>query len=94
MKKCLNKYRQIADTYNKLIQNDIVKRCVEETDREPSPTCRQLWDLLHHPVQHKQKKRIRPVTNAASIYKGHSLNKAPPTGPDLLCNIVGLLLRF
>ena len=70
------------------------KGYVEETDREPSPTCSQLWYLPHHPVEHKQKKKIRRVTNAASIYKGHSLNKALLTGPDLLCSLVGLLLSF
>ena len=37
---------------------------------------------------------IRRVTNAESIYKRHSLNKALLTGPDLLCSLVGLLLRF
>ena len=40
------------------------------------------------------KKKVRRVTNAASVYKGHSLNKAVLTGPDLLCSLVGLLLRF
>ena len=38
--------------------------------------------------------KIRRVTNAASIYKGHSLNRALLAGPDILCNLVGLLLRF
>ena len=94
LEKRLNEDRQLADTYNSLIQNDIVKGYVEETNREPSPTCNQLWHVSHHPVQHKQKKKIRRVTNAASIYKGHSLNKALLTGPDLLCSLVGLLLRF
>ena len=94
LEKRLNEDKQLADTYSSLIQNDIVKGHVEETDREPSPTCSQLRYLPHHPVQHKQKKKIRRVTNAASIYKGHSLNKALLTGPDLLCSLVGLLLRF
>ena len=40
------------------------------------------------------KKKIRQVTNAASVYKGHSHNKALLTGPNLLCSLVGLLLRF
>ena len=53
----------------------------------------QLWNLPHHPDEHK-KKKVRLVTNAASVYKGHSLNKALLTGPDLLCSLVGLLLRF
>ena len=94
LEKRLNEDRQLADTYNSLIQNNIVKGYVEETNREPSPTCNQLWYLPHQPVQHKQKKKIRRVTKAASIYKGHSLNKALLTGPDLLCSLVGLLLRF
>ena len=34
--KRLNEDRQLADTYNTLIQNDIVKGYVEETNREPS----------------------------------------------------------
>ncbi|XP_075264176.1 uncharacterized protein LOC142356091, partial [Convolutriloba macropyga] len=40
------------------------------------------------------KKKVRRVTNAASVCKGHSLNKVLLTGPDLLGSLVGLLLRF
>ena len=94
MEKRLNEDRQLAEAYNSLIQNDIKKGYVEETNREPSPTRNQLWYLPHHQVQHRQKKKIRRVTNAASFYKGHSLNKALLTGPDLLCSFIGLLLRF
>ena len=64
LEKRLTEDRQSADTYNSLIQNDIVKGYIEETNREPSPTCNHLWFLPHHPVQHKQKKKIRRVTNA------------------------------
>ena len=94
MEKRLNEDRHLADTYNSLTQNDIVTGYVEETNREPSPICNQLWYLPRHPVQHKQKKKIRRVRDAASIYKGHSFNKALLTGPDLLCSVVGLLLLF
>ena len=54
----------------------------------------QLWYLPHHPVEHKMKKKVRRVTNAASVYKRYSLNEALLTGPDLLCSPVELLLRF
>ena len=54
-----------------------------------------VWYLPHHPVINKQKPdKVRRVTNAASKYKGVSLNDALLTGPDLLCNLHGLLLWF
>ena len=34
------------------------------------------------------------VSNAASVFKGNSLNSPLLTGPDLINNLVGLLLRF
>ncbi|XP_075253255.1 uncharacterized protein LOC142345059 [Convolutriloba macropyga] len=80
--------------YNQTIEADIENGFVEETQRQPSFMNSQLWYLPHHPVEHKMKKKVRRVTNAASVYKGHSLNKALLTGPDLLCSLVGLLLRF
>ena len=43
LEKRLNEDRQFADTYNSLIQNNIVKSYVAETNREPSSTCNQLW---------------------------------------------------
>ena len=54
----------------------------------------QLWYFPHQLIEHKMKKKVRRVTNAASVYKGHSLNKAFLTVPDLLCSLVGLLQRF
>ena len=78
--------------YNQTIEADIEKSFVEETQRQPNFMNSQLWYLPHHPVEQKMKK-VRRVTNAASVYKGHSLNKALLTGPDLLCSLVGLL-RF
>ena len=92
-----NRLQQEPDLYflyNQLIEADIEKRFVEETQRQPSFMNSQLWYLPHHPVEHKMKQKVRRVTNAASVYKGQSLNKALVTGPDLLCSLVGLFLRF
>ena len=38
--------------------------------------------------------RVRRVANAASIFKGQSLNTNLFSGPDLINNSVGILLRF
>ena len=92
-----NRFQQEPDLvcrYNQTIEADIEKRFVEETQRQPNFMNSQLWYLSHHPVELKLKKKVKRVTNAASVYKGHSLSKALLTGPDLLCRLVGLLLRF
>ena len=49
----------------------------------------------HHPVQNPNKPtKIRRVANAASLFKGQSLNNNLLTGPDLLAILTGILLRF
>ena len=53
------------------------------------------WYLPHHSVfnEHKANK-IRIVLDAAAEHDGMTLNKAFLTGPDLLNNLAGILLRF
>ena len=54
-----------------------------------------IWYLPHHPVQNPNKPgKIRRVANAASKYRGQSLNSNLLTGPDLLNSLLGTLLRF
>ena len=45
----------------------------------------------HNP---KKPGKVRRASNAASVFKGNSLNSNLLTGPDLINNLVGLLLRF
>ena len=54
-----------------------------------------VWYLPHHPVC-KQKKhgKVRCVANAASSFRGKSLNANLLSGPDLLQNLFRLLRRF
>ncbi|XP_075265931.1 uncharacterized protein LOC142358417 [Convolutriloba macropyga] len=93
LEKRLNQDKQLAYTYNSLIQNDILKVTLTK----------QIESFHQHAAKYgifliiqysTNKKKIRRMTNAASTYKGHSLNKVLLTGPDLLCNLVRLLLRF
>ena len=60
-----------------------------------NPAPEKIWYLPHHPVTNPNKPgKVRRVANAASVFKKQSLNKNLLSGPDLLNNLVGLLLRF
>ena len=88
----LEKDTNLREHYEETIKKVLDKNYITTAD----PGCRNsVWYLPHHPVINKQKPdKIRRVTNAASKYKGTSLNDALLTGPDLFCNLHGLLLRF
>ncbi|XP_075248454.1 uncharacterized protein LOC142341411 [Convolutriloba macropyga] len=87
----LERDTNLRDRYEETIKKGLDKNYITTAD----PSCRHsVWYLPHHPVISKQKpEKIRRVTNAASKYKGTSLNDALLAGPDLLCNLYGLL-RF
>ena len=60
---------------------------------EPEPE--KIWYLPHYPVQNPNKpEKNRRVANAASNYRGQSLNSNLLTGPDLLNSLLGILLLF
>ena len=51
--------------------------------------------LPHHPVINPNKPgKVRRVLNGAAKFHGTSLNKSLLTGPDLLQNLIHVLLRF
>ena len=59
-----------------------------------APPPESIWYLPHHPVTNPNKPgKVRRVANAASKFRGESLNLNLLTGPDLLNNLVGVLLR-
>ena len=53
------------------------------------------WYLPHHPVINPNKpEKIRRVCNAASRFCRVSLNESLVPGPDLLSDMIGIVLRF
>ena len=54
-----------------------------------------MWYLPHHPVINENKPdKVRIVFDCSSKFKGMSLNDQVLKGPDLMNNLVGVLLRF
>ena len=53
------------------------------------------WYLPHHPVINPNKSgKVRRVPNGAAKFHGSSLNKTLLVGPDLLQNLLAVLMRF
>ena len=54
-----------------------------------------VWYLPHHGVYHPRKpNKIRVVFDCSALYEGVSLNQQLLQGPDLMNNLIGILLRF
>ncbi|XP_045036872.1 uncharacterized protein LOC123477557 [Daphnia magna] len=67
------------------------KLSAEEVNYHPAG---RTWFLPHHPVIPKKPEKCLPVFYASAYYKGMSLNSALLKGPDLLTNLIGVLIRF
>ena len=52
------------------------------------------WYLPHHAVHHPRKRKIRVVFDCSAKYNQSSLNQELLQGPDLMNNLVGVILRF
>ena len=94
MEKRLGNNPTLKEEYGQTLSTDLIKnyiKPVEMTELEPE----KIWYLPHHTVQNPNKPgKIRRVANAASKYRGQSLNSNLLTGPDLLNSLLGILLRF
>ena len=90
----INKDFQLKQLYEKTLETNLEKGYVKSvTFSNPAPE--KIWYLPHHPVTNLSKPgKVRRVANAASVFKKQSLNNNLLSGPDLLNNLVGLLLRF
>ena len=97
MEKRLAKDVELKTAYKAIIEKDLESIFVRRLDdKEASETENALqWYLPHHPIKHPHKPgKIRRVCNAASKFKGVSLNDKLLSGPDLLRNLIGMVFWF
>ena len=90
----MSKDETLRIKYQETLQTDLEKGYVKPVVfTEPQPET--VWYLPHHPVCNPKKPgKVRRVANAASSFRGQSLNDNLLSGPDLLQNLFLLLLRF
>ena len=84
----------LQEKYSKTLLTDLEKNYVKPVEmQDPQPD--RIWYLPHHPVENINKPgKVRRVANAASKFGAQSLNSNLLTGPDLLNNLLGVLMRF
>ena len=82
-------YQATIESY---VEKGYAKKVTPEEAKEEKPN---RWYLPHHAVTNPNKPReFRVVFDAAAQAHGTSLNNKLLAGPDLLRNLVGVLLRF
>ena len=70
------------------------RNCVKPVEMQEPPPDRISY-LPHHPIENPNKPaKVRRVPNAASKFRGQSLNTNLLTGPELLNSLLGVLMRF
>ena len=91
----LNRQPEKAEAYKEVLMGYVRKGHARKlTNEEMLDKTPKTWFLPHHGVSNPNKAKIRVVFDAAASYKGTSLNEQLLTGPDLLQNLVGILVRF
>ncbi|XP_013416153.1 uncharacterized protein LOC106177802 [Lingula anatina] len=93
LSKSLRKNQELKDHYVTFMST-----MLEKGHAEPAPPLRpgqEAWYLPHFGVYHAKKPgKIRVVFDSSDTFNGTSLNDVLLTGPDLLNNLLGVLLRF
>ncbi|XP_058816165.1 uncharacterized protein LOC131679452 [Topomyia yanbarensis] len=90
------KNRQLAEVLQQKIADYAAKGYIRRlSDDEVKQQISQTWFLPVFPVMNPNKPgKIRIVWDAAAKAHGRSLNSALLKGPDLLCSLLAILLRF
>ncbi|KAJ8017951.1 hypothetical protein HOLleu_44328 [Holothuria leucospilota] len=93
LKRRLESNKEMHGKYTEVVEGYIAKGFAEPVNtRESKPD--KIWYLPHHPVVHPHKKKVRVVYDCAAKSQGTSLNDKLLKGPDLMNNLLGVLLRF
>ena len=97
LSKRLSRNTSLKENYAKTIREDLEKGyliTVPDAHKVEQRSDKN-WYLPHHPVINPNKPgKVRKVLNSAAKFHGTSLNKSLLTGPDLLQNLIHVLLRF
>uniref|UniRef100_A0A5S6QZV6 Peptidase aspartic putative domain-containing protein n=1 Tax=Trichuris muris TaxID=70415 RepID=A0A5S6QZV6_TRIMR len=85
-------YEQYRDAMSNLVCSGIVRAVAPTEENLPYG---KVWYLPHKPVRHRAKPgRVRVVFDASAKFDVISLNDNLSKGPDLLCHMTTLLIRF
>ena len=96
LEKHLDQNTNLRALYAKNIQEDFDKcYVIKGNTHDCTNRSAREWYLPHHPVINPNKPgKVRRVLNGAAKFHGSSLNKALLVGPDLLQNLLAVLMRF
>ena len=93
LQKRFNKKKEFEKGYLRFMEEIISKRYARKSAREAAPG--KIWYLTHHGVYHPKKTgKIRVVYDLSADYKGRCINRELLSGPDVVNQIAGALLRF
>ena len=96
LEKRLEKNLNLKTQYASDIRSDVEKGYVVPVSPHDSKNrSDREWYVPHHPVLNPNKPgKVRRVLNGASRFHGNSLNNSLLVGPDLLQNLLFVLMRF
>ena len=96
LKNRLGKDADLRERYAQTIKVDLEKEYVKTVEpSESQKRSKHEWYLPHHPVLNPNKPgKVRRVLNGAALFQKQSLNSALMAGPDLLQNLLNIILKF
>ena len=87
----LNLHRQYSEIIESYVNRGYARKLTKE---EKLISTNKTLYLPQHAVVNPNTKKFRVVFDAASSFKGASLNQSLVTGPDFLNSLIGILLQF